>query len=105
MPVIVAFTETYSDRNHVLSKIRSDRPAAHGNLSDCTLYRRRNFILADIYVALQLFCHLSALWGCLCYFDRQVIGYIGTVPLTAAGMHSMVTLMIKAFTAYWQHIF
>lgn len=27
-------------------------------------------------------------------FDRQVIGYIGTVPLTA-GMLSMVTLMIK----------
>ncbi len=26
-------------------KVRSDRPAAHGNLSDCALYRRRNFVL------------------------------------------------------------
>ena len=43
--VKLVFNDCFSDRNHVLSKIRSDRPAAHGNLSDCTLYRRRNFIL------------------------------------------------------------
>ena len=55
-----------------------------GEISFCDSIRR-------LRIVLPLVCFVG-LFNPI--FDRQVIGYIGTVPLTA-GMLSMVTLMIK----------